>query len=135
MWRRRNSTQQGDEARGHGPCDSTRAHLSKEVRSEVAMWPVAPGRVTHGGSGAHLCRECGPKLHLAWQRVDARPAPCLNLELVCGGTWPLGCRQRPRAHLGRGCEPAGGANFSVPHSVILSFYSAVDGAPTVNMKT
>jgi hypothetical protein len=30
--------------------------------------------------------RCGPKLQLTWQRVDARPAPCLDLELVCGGT-------------------------------------------------
>jgi hypothetical protein len=34
-----------------------------------------------------------------------------------------------RAHLGRDCEPAGGANFSVPRLVILSFYSSVDGGP------
>jgi hypothetical protein len=25
-------------------------------------------------------------IQLAWQRVDARPASCLDLELVCGGT-------------------------------------------------
>jgi hypothetical protein len=40
-----------------------------------------------------------------------------------------GADRCPRAHLGRGCEPAGGANFSAPRSVILSFYSAVDGGP------
>jgi hypothetical protein len=28
---------------------------------------------------------CGPKLPLMWQSVDARSAPCLDLELVCGG--------------------------------------------------
>jgi hypothetical protein len=28
--------------------------------------------------------RCGPKLQLTWQRVDARPAHCLDLELVCG---------------------------------------------------
>jgi hypothetical protein len=28
--------------------------------------------------------SAGPKLHLVWQRVDARPAPCLNLEFVYG---------------------------------------------------
>jgi hypothetical protein len=27
--------------------------------------------------------------------MDARPAPCLDLELVCGGTQSSGCRQRP----------------------------------------
>jgi hypothetical protein len=28
--------------------------------------------------------RCGPKVQLTWQRVDARSAPCLDLELVCG---------------------------------------------------
>jgi hypothetical protein len=28
--------------------------------------------------------RCDPKLQLVWQRVDACPAPCLDLELVCG---------------------------------------------------
>jgi hypothetical protein len=28
--------------------------------------------------------RCGLKLQLTWQRVDARPAHCLDLELVCG---------------------------------------------------
>jgi hypothetical protein len=37
--------------------------------------------------------RCGPKLQLMWQHVDARPAPCLDLELVCGGTQSSGCRQ------------------------------------------
>jgi hypothetical protein len=32
-WRRRSSTQQGDEARGHKPRGSTGAQLSNEVRS------------------------------------------------------------------------------------------------------
>jgi hypothetical protein len=36
--------------------------------------------------------RCGPELQLMWQRVDACPATCLNLELVCGGTWSLGYR-------------------------------------------
>jgi hypothetical protein len=35
----------------------------------------------------------------------------------------------PRAHLRRDSEPAGGANFSTPRLVILSFYSVVDGGP------
>jgi hypothetical protein len=37
--------------------------------------------------------RCGSKLQLTWQRVDARPALCLDLELVCGGTRSSGCRQ------------------------------------------
>jgi hypothetical protein len=39
--------------------------------------------------------RCGLKLQLTWQHVDARLAPCLDLELVCGGTRSSGCRQRP----------------------------------------
>jgi hypothetical protein len=86
-WRRRSSTQQGDEVRGHGPHGSTGAHLSKEVRSGAAGHVVAPKPTSAG--------RCGPKLQLMWQCVDARPAPCLDLELVCGGTRSSGCRQRP----------------------------------------
>jgi hypothetical protein len=86
-WRRRSSTHQGDEAQGHGPRGSTGAHLSKEARSgamghAVALKPTSVGR-------------CGPKLQLTWQRMDARPTPCLHLEIVCGGTRSSGCRQRP----------------------------------------
>jgi hypothetical protein len=67
--------------------DSTEAHLSKEVGSG-AVGHVAALESTSVGT-------CGLKLQLAWQHVDARPAPCLDLELVCGGTWSSGCRQRP----------------------------------------
>jgi hypothetical protein len=56
MWRRRSSTQQGGEARGHGPHGSTRAHLSKEVRSGAAGHVVAPDPTFAG--------RCGPKLQL-----------------------------------------------------------------------
>jgi hypothetical protein len=83
-WWRRSSTQQGDEVQGHRPCGNTRAHLCKEVRSGAAGHMVAPERTSVG--------RCGPKLELAWQREDARPAPCLDLELVCGGTRSLGCQ-------------------------------------------
>jgi hypothetical protein len=86
-WQRRSSTQQGDETRGHGPHGSIRAHLSKEVRFKP-VGHVAALKPTS-------TRRCGLKLQLMWQHVDARPATCLDLELVCG----------------RGCEPTGGANF------------------------
>jgi hypothetical protein len=50
-----------------------------------------------------------------------------------------GADRGPRAHLRRGCEPAGEAKILAPRSVIFSFYLAVDGgppgAPTINMKT
>jgi hypothetical protein len=76
-WERRSSTQQGDEARGHGARGSTGAHLSKEVRSGATGHVAAPEPTSTG--------RCGLKLQLAWQRVDARSGRCLNLELVCGG--------------------------------------------------
>jgi hypothetical protein len=63
---------------------SAGAHLSKEVRFGAEGHVAAP-ELTYA-------RKCGPKLQLTWQRVDARPAPCLDLELVCGGTRSLGCR-------------------------------------------
>jgi hypothetical protein len=69
--------------RGLGPRGSTGAHLGKEVRSRAA------GHVT--ASEPTSAGRCGLKLQLMWQRVDARPSPCLDLELVCGGTWSSGC--------------------------------------------
>jgi hypothetical protein len=86
-WRRQSSIQQGDEARGHMPCGSTRAHLKKEVRSGAAGHLAAPESTSVG--------RCDPKLQLAWQRVDARSTHCFNLELVYRGTRSLGCRQCP----------------------------------------
>jgi hypothetical protein len=56
-----------------------------------------------------------------WQHVHARPAPCLDLEVIYGVPGLQGVDIGPRAHLRRGYKPAGGANFSVPHSVILNF--------------
>jgi hypothetical protein len=75
-WWRRSSTQQGDEVQGHEPRDSTRAYLNKEVRSRAAGHVVAPEPSSTG--------RCDLKLQLAWQRMDARHAPYLNLALICG---------------------------------------------------
>jgi hypothetical protein len=86
-WQRRSSTQQGGEARGHVTRGSTGAHLSKEVRSGAVGHVVAPEPTS--------TERYGLKLQLAWKRVYARPAPCLNLKLLCGGTRSSGCRQRP----------------------------------------
>jgi hypothetical protein len=83
-WQHRSSTQQGGEARGHEPRDSTGAHLSKEVRSRAAGHMTAPEPTSAG--------RCGLKLQLAWQRVDAHPALCLDLELVCKGILSSGCQ-------------------------------------------
>jgi hypothetical protein len=87
MWQHRSSPRQGGKVQSRGTRGSIRAHLSKEVRFEavghvVALEPTSTGR-------------CDPKLLLTWQRVDARRAPCFDLELVCGGTRSSGYRQRP----------------------------------------
>jgi hypothetical protein len=87
VWQRWSSTQQGDNARGYRPHGSTRADLNKEVRSGAAGH-VAALKPTSAG-------RCGLRLQLTWQHVDARPAHCLDLELVCRGTRSSGCRQRP----------------------------------------
>jgi hypothetical protein len=83
------------------------------VRSGAARHVVPPEPTS--------AERCGLKLQLAWQRVDARLASCLDLELVRGVSGLQGAARGPRVHLGRGCEPTGGANFSAPRSVILMF--------------
>jgi hypothetical protein len=56
-----------------------------------------PGAASGWAAGARAARHVatpkptsagrrGPELQLAWQCVDTRPAPCLDLELICGGT-------------------------------------------------
>jgi hypothetical protein len=45
----------------------------------------------------------------------------LTWNLYTGVPGLQGTDSGPRAHLGRGCEPAGGANFSAPCSAILIF--------------
>jgi hypothetical protein len=47
--------------------------------------------------------RCGPKLQLAWRCVNARPAPCLELELVCGCTRSSGCRHN---YKGKALKPS-----------------------------
>jgi hypothetical protein len=110
---------QGDTTRSHGTRGNTGSHLDREARSRAKECVAAlelnsasrrgSGHGPHGSTGAHLSKEvrpeaaghvaalkptsawrCGLKLQLTWQRVDARPASCLDLELVCGGTRSLG---------------------------------------------
>jgi hypothetical protein len=85
-WRRRSPPQQGGEVRSHGTRGGAGAHLSKVARSRAAGHMAVP-ETTSAGS-------CDPKLQHMWQCVDARSTPCLDLELVCKGSWSLGCRQR-----------------------------------------
>jgi hypothetical protein len=60
-----------------------------------------------------------------WQRVDACPASCLDLKLVHGGTGLQGTDSCPWAHLGGGCEPAGGVYISFPRVALMK--SDLDG--------
>jgi hypothetical protein len=50
--------------------------------------------------------------------------PCylLILKLVCRDTGMQGIDSGPWADVGRGYEPAGGANSSVPYSVMFNFF-------------
>jgi hypothetical protein len=75
--------------RGPGPRATWQHRRSPQQGGEVR------GRRTHGASEPTSVGRCGPKLQLVWQRVKARSAPCLDLELVCGGTRSSGCQQRP----------------------------------------
>jgi hypothetical protein len=101
----------GDRARSHGTRGSAESHIGRDARSGAEEHVAAPelnsarrrGPAPHGSTGAHLSKEVrsevvghvaapeptspgryGPKLQLAWQRVDARHTPCLDLELVYG---------------------------------------------------
>jgi hypothetical protein len=77
-WLHWSSSRQGGKDQSRGTRGSAGAHLSKEARSGAAGHVVAPEPTFTG--------RCDLKVQLTWQRVDARPAPCLDLELVCGGT-------------------------------------------------
>jgi hypothetical protein len=92
-WHRQSSTQQEDEARVHGTHDSTGVHLNRKTRSGAVGHVEVPELTLIGMRY--------PELQGMWQRVDARPTPCLDLKLVCGGIRYLGCRQRPRTHPGK----------------------------------
>jgi hypothetical protein len=81
-WQCRSSPQQVGEVWDHGTHGSTGAHLSKEARSGAAGHVVAPEPTSTG--------RCGLKLQLMWSHMDTRPAPCLDLELVCRGTQSSG---------------------------------------------
>jgi hypothetical protein len=47
--------------------------------------------MTHGDAGAHLGWKAGSDT-VGWRRLGARPAPCLNLKLVCSGIRSAGYR-------------------------------------------
>jgi hypothetical protein len=78
----------GAEAAGHVATSELPRAGQRELEPQGTWRPrLGSGswsRRTRGGVEAHLSREARPGLQLAWQRVDTRPAPCLDLELVCG---------------------------------------------------
>jgi hypothetical protein len=78
MWLRRSSPQYGGEVRGRGIHGSIGAHLGSKVRYGAAGHVAVPKPTSVG--------RRGPELQGMWQRVDAHPASCLDLKLVCGGT-------------------------------------------------
>jgi hypothetical protein len=77
-------TSQEVKAQSRGIRGSAGGHLSMEAMSEAVGHVVAPEPTS--------AVRCVLKLQLTWQRVDARPAPCLDLELVCGSTRSSGYR-------------------------------------------
>jgi hypothetical protein len=65
------------------------------MRSGVIEHMVAPETT--------LARRQCPEPYGTWQRVDARPATCLDLKLVCRGTQSAGYRQ----------QSLGNSNFAI----------------------
>jgi hypothetical protein len=84
-WQHRSSPRQGGKDRSWETRGSAGVHFSKEARSGAVGNMVVPEPTSVG--------RFDPKLQLTWQRVDARPAPCVDLELVCEGTRSSGYPQ------------------------------------------
>jgi hypothetical protein len=89
------------------------AALSREVGAGVTG--------TRGGPGAALSREVGARATGTRGGPRAALPFVLTWSLYVGVPGPQGTNSGHRAHLGRGCEPADGANSSAPRSVILNF--------------
>jgi hypothetical protein len=84
---------QGGRAQIPGTRGSAGAHLGREARSGAEEHVAAPelNSARRRGPGP---RDTWQHLQLVWQRVDACPTPCLDLELICGGIRSSGCRQK-----------------------------------------
>jgi hypothetical protein len=92
-----------------------------------------------GGPGAAPSREAGARAAGTRESPGAAPSSggrshCLDLMLVHGGTRSSGCRQRPPGPPWERLQTRRWCQFFDARSVILSFYSAVDGTPTINIK-
>jgi hypothetical protein len=79
----------------------------------VASEPTSAGR-------------CGPKLQFMLQRVDAHPATCPDLELICGGT-------RSSGYFHKDCMLLGASAKQLPYlarQMLKWFYDTSTGAAT-----
>jgi hypothetical protein len=90
--------------RGPGPRD-TWQHWSLPLQGGVDTWQhqSSPLKKAEPGAKRHMvaseptsARRFGLKVQVMLQRVDARPATCLDLQLVCEGTRYSGNQQRPQ---------------------------------------
>jgi hypothetical protein len=66
-----------------------------QCRSSPQQGGEVQGRGTRGGAGPHLCREVWFEATTYVAARECTPSPCLDLELICGGTPPSGYRRRP----------------------------------------
>jgi hypothetical protein len=88
-------TSQEGRARSHWDTWQHRSSPLKEARTELRdTWQhrISPQHGHVVVSEPTSVGRRGLKLQLMWQHVDARPAPYLDLDLVCGGTRCSGYR-------------------------------------------
>jgi hypothetical protein len=70
------------------------SHRTRGGPGAASGWAAGAGAAGHVAAPAPTSAgRRGPELQLTWQRVYTRSAPCLDLELVCGGTLSSGYRQ------------------------------------------
>jgi hypothetical protein len=103
-WQRRSPPQRGGGVQNRGARGSVGALLSGKAGSEATGRAAAPepssvGRWGSGAMGHMIVLEPSsagrrdPKPWNMWQRVVARPTPCLDLKPVYRGTRSAGYRQ------------------------------------------
>jgi hypothetical protein len=124
----------GSRARSHETRESAEAHLNREARSEAEEHMATPELFS--------ARRRGPGPRDTWRRRNPPlQGGVVRNYSVCGSAWMhalllvlteslyvgvpglQGTDSGPRAHLGRGYEPADGANSSTCSSVILNFFT------------
>jgi hypothetical protein len=116
----------------HGTRGNSGAALSQQAGAGAQATRGGPGAAlsreagaravgTRGGPGAALSREAGARVTGTRGGPGAALPFVLTWSLYVGVPGPQGTNSGHRAHLGRGCEPADGANSSASRSVILNF--------------